>query len=117
MFVFLPVSPADSISVTWIGMGCLSPLTGRSKRLFLRVNHAASHPKCVEAPPQPAADRPDSCNDQIAAVHRDGVFVEESGPAQDRKQVVGQPIWFSWRRLCEEIAGPIVLAPGDDNVH
>src|SRR5882724_4530622 len=95
MFVFLPVSPADSISVTWIGMGCLSLLAGRSKRLFLRVNRAASHPKCVEAPPQPAADRPDSCNDQIAAVYRDGVFVEESGPAQDTKQVVGSGVFCS----------------------
>src|SRR5260370_22661833 len=63
MFVFPPVPLAASISVTWIGKWCLSLPTGRSKRLFLRVNHAASHPKCVEAPPQPAADRPDSCND------------------------------------------------------
>src|SRR4051812_20953316 len=73
-------------------------------------------PQSMQQPPEPAAEGAEPRHDQVAAVYRDGVLVQEPRPAQNGLEVERMRTRLAANWKPDKLARPIVLAPCEDNL-
>src|SRR5262249_24466832 len=74
------------------------------------MHHAETPPEQLQTPPGPAAVPAQASHDQIAAIHSNGVLVQETGAAQGGQELPRFP--GRWRP--DELTRPVMFSVTDE---